>query len=806
MLKKSIVAILACFLMFSLVACGDEAEHMHTSSDWIEDTKATCKTEGTKHKECTECEEVLETGTIEKLTTHTPAEAVKENFVDSDCETEGSYNLVVYCSVCEKKLSSEAKVVEKKEHSPSGWITDSEATCKAAGTKHKECTKCEEVLETGTIEKLTTHTPAEAVKENFVDSNCETEGSYNSVVYCSVCEVKLSSEAKVVEKKEHTPSGWITDSEATCKAAGTKHKECTECEKVLETGTIEKLTTHTPAEAVKENFVDSDCETEGSYNSVVYCSVCEAKLSSEAKTVGKKDHTPVADAAVPASCKNTGLTEGSHCSICDKILVKQNEVPKEEHAYVNGYCSICNEKKVSEGLQFENYDGYAAVTGIGSCTDTVIIIPDYAPSGLPVKEIGMQAFQNCTNIVEVIIPDAVGAILNEAFMNCTSLEKITLPSEYWDIQLRTFKNCTALREVIIPNNVFRVGAEAFANCTSLENITIPTSVTTYSKDAFKGCTIKNLYISSLDAWFNSKFNNSNSNPLYCAENLYLNKALVTTVEINQNIPFGAFMGYEKLTKVVLGNSVKSIGDSAFYGCSGLTEVVFGNKVETIGSSAFYNCTKLTATQLPSSLKTLSNKAFYGCSALQTVTIASGLQSVGDYAFSGCIALRAIDFPVTVTYMGISCLEKCASLESITIPFVGVSTCEEQYAPFGSLFGSAQYEGGDIIQIKQSVGTQIFEYSYCIPISLKHVKILKQDITYSSTRGFMDCKYIESITFGKDVTGVWSGSIRGCTALTNIYYEGTKEEWKNLRYSEAFDTIENITITCSDGVLEKVSSN
>ena len=185
-------------------------------------------------------------------------------------------------SLLETPLSSNMSVYAKWNcaHSASDWIIDSEATCKAAGSKHKKCTECKAVLETEEIEKLTTHTPAEAVRENFVDSTCEAVGSYNSVVYCSVCEAKISSEAKVVEKKEHTPSEWIIDTEATCKAAGSKHKECTECKAVLETAEIEKLTEHTPAEAVRENFVDSDCKTEGSYNSVVYCSVCEAKLSS----------------------------------------------------------------------------------------------------------------------------------------------------------------------------------------------------------------------------------------------------------------------------------------------------------------------------------------------------------------------------------------------------------------------------------------------------------------------------------------------------------------------------------------------
>ena len=595
---------------------------------------------------------------------------------------------------------------------------------------------------------------------------------------------------------QHTFGEWNTVKEATCKEEGKRVRTCSICAEAEEEA-ISKSETHT---IVTDIAVSATCKdtglTEGSH-----CSVCNKVLVAQTVISKTEDHTPVTDAAVAPSCKNTGLTEGSHCGVCNKIIVKQSELPKEPHNYIGGYCDFCKAKKVSEGLKYENYDGYAAVVGIGTCTDTVIIIPDVAPSGLPVKGIGTQAFYNCTNIKEVIIPDAVEAILREAFMNCTSLEKITLPAEYWDMHTSTFKNCTSLKEVVIPGNVFRIGAECFANC-NLKSLTIPTSVTTYSRDAFKDCTITNLHISSLEAWVDSKFNNANSSPLYRAENLYLNNALVTAIEINKNISWGAFMGYEKLTKVVLGNSVKTIGDSAFYGCSELTEVVFGNKLETIGSSAFYNCAKLTAVGLPSSLKTISNKAFYGCSTLQTVTVSSGLQSVGDYAFSGCIALRAIDFPVTVTYMGISCLEKCASLESITIPFVGVSTRGGQYEAFGSLFGSIQYDGGEMItQIKGSIGTQPYEYSYCIPKGLKHVKLLTHE-TNSSTRAFRNCKYIERITFGKGVTRVGSGNFTGCTALTDIYYEGTKEEWKNLRYSETFDAVETITITCSDGVYEK----
>jgi len=759
----------------------------HSFGEWNIVKEASCKEVGKRARSCNICEEVEEES-ISKSKTHTP---VTDAAIPATCKntglTEGSH-----CSVCNKVLVAQTVVPKTEDHTP---VIDAAipATCKSTGlTEGSHCSVCNKVLVAQTVvPKTEDHTP---VTDAAIPATCKnaglTEGSH-----CSVCNKVLVAQTVVPKTEDHAP---VTDAAipATCKSTGlTEGSHCSVCNEVLVAQTVvPKTEDHTP---VTDAAIPATCKstglTEGSH-----CSVCNKVLVAQTVVPKTEDHAPVTDVAIPATCKNTGLTEGSHCSVCNKIFVKQVETPKEPHNYIDGYCDFCKEKKVSEGLKYENYDGYASVVGIGSCTDTFIIIPDVAPSGLPVKEIGMQAFQNCTNIKEVIIPNSVEAILIEAFINCTSLENITLPAAYLDMQPSTFKNCTALKEVIIPNNVFRVGVACFENCTSLENVTIPTSVTTYSKDAFEGCSITNIHISSLDAWLDSKFDNFNANPLYCAENLYLNETLVTTIEINKNIPLRAFVGYDKLTKVVLGNSVKTIGNSAFYGCSGLTEVVFGNKVETIDGAAFYNCTKLNAIHLPSSLKTVLNSAFYGCSSLQTVTVASGLHRLGDYAFSGCSSLRAIDLPSTITYMGISSFEKCASLESITIPFAGVGTCKGQYEAFGSLFGRTQYEGGEMITQLEGLSG---EYSYCIPKALKHVKILKQDVN-SSTRAFVNCKYIERITFGKGIERVGSNSFLGCTALTDIYYEGTKEEWKNLRYSESFNSIETLTITCSDGVLEK----
>ena len=327
------------------------AKLSHTPSEWITNTEATCKAEGTKHKECTVCHTELETGKIDKLSTHTPSEAVTENFVDSDCETEGSYNLVTYCSVCDAKLTTESKSVEKKPHTSSDWIIDKNATCKETGSKHKECTECEEVLETQAIDKLTTHTPTSAVIENKIDSTCYKLGSYDEVVCCSVCDIELSRVGKEISKKNHTPSGWITDTEATCKADGTKHKECTVCHTELETGKIDKLTTHTPASTVIENKIDSTCSKLGSYDEVVKCSVCDIELSREEKEIGKLPHTEATDEAKAPTCTETGLTEGKHCSVCSTVLVKQETVDALGHTEVTDEAKAptCTETGLTEG-------------------------------------------------------------------------------------------------------------------------------------------------------------------------------------------------------------------------------------------------------------------------------------------------------------------------------------------------------------------------------------------------------------------------------------------------------------------------
>ncbi len=276
---------------------------------------------------CTVCQEVL----VEALG-HTPAEAVVENEVDSTCYAEGSYDEVVYCSVCKaagktEVLSTETKTIAKKAHTPAEAVVENEvdSTCYAEGSYDEvvycSVAECKAKLSSTpmTIEKKA-HTPAEAVRENEVDSTCYAEGSYDEVVYCSVaeCKEKLSSTPMTIEKKEHTPAEAIRENEvdSTCYAEGSYDSvvycSVAECKEKLSSTpmTIEKKA-HTPEAAVIENNVEPDCENDGSYDSVIYCSVCKAagepaELSRNKVTVEKTGHNYTSEVTKEPTCTEKG--------------------------------------------------------------------------------------------------------------------------------------------------------------------------------------------------------------------------------------------------------------------------------------------------------------------------------------------------------------------------------------------------------------------------------------------------------------------------------------------------------------------
>ena len=102
-----------------------------------------------------------------------------------------------------------------------------------------------------------------------------------------------------------------------------------------------------------------------------------------------------------------------------------------------------------------------------------------------------------------------------------------------------------------------------------------------------------------------------------------------SVEIISN---AAFINCTSLKVAIIPDSVKLIGDSAFQGCTALEYVVIGDGVKSIGNLAFKNCTALSKLDLGNGVEVINNGAFYGCEALAKVYVPASVNTIGSYAF------------------------------------------------------------------------------------------------------------------------------------------------------------------------------
>ena len=128
----------------------------------------------------------------------------------------------------------------------------------------------------------------------------------------------------------------------------------------------------------------------------------------------------------------------------------------------------------------------------------------------------------------------------------------------------------------------------------------------------------------------------------------------------------AFSYCRSLTSVNIPNSVTTIGRAAFNGCSSLTSVTIPNSVTTIERSAFSGCSSLTSVTIPNSVTTIEVNAFSGCSSLTSVNIPNNVTTIGWNTFSGCTSLTSVNIPNSVTTIERNTFYDCSSLTSVTI--------------------------------------------------------------------------------------------------------------------------------------------
>ena len=375
--------------------------------------------------------------------------------------------------------------------------------------------------------------------------------------------------------------------------------------------------------------------------------------------------------------------------------------PTQEEAGLKAQkCSVCDVKLTqtaviaSLGLEFtSNGDGTCIVSGIGTCTDTEIVIPA-AYNGERVTGIGEFAFSDCLDLTSVMIPDSVASIGKYAFTWCKGLKSITIGNGVTTIEDGAFENCSALTSITIPDSVTSIGEFAFSFCDSLASITIGSGVTTLNDEAFTSCfkLVEIINHSSLNIskeasdcgdivdyafevhngsskvdnqdgyWFYT-YNGTHYLLGYCGNETELVLPDTYNGE-NYQINQYAFYNRDTLKSVIIPDSVTGIGDRAFYDCYDLTSVTIGGGVTSIGVQAFWYCEALTGIAIPDSVKIIGEEAFLYCRGLTSLSLGNGVTRMEEGAFHGCSALTSLTIPESVMSIGKDAFNWCFGLTSV----------------------------------------------------------------------------------------------------------------------------------------------
>ena len=332
-----------------------------------------------------------------------------------------------YCSYCGKVFAMQ-QAVSAFGHSYSTAVTN--PTCIEIGYTTHTCSVCSHTYNSDTV-SAKGHKPDSVEFENIVSATCTAAGSKDSVVFCSVCQVEISREERVIPALGHTEV--VNEAVApTCTKAGkTEGKYCSVCSAVIKLPIAIPATGHTADSVEFENVVPATCTAAGSKDSVVFCSVCQDELLREKKVIPAKGHTIVIDEAVEPTCTKTGLGEGKHCSVCNEYEWTQELIPPLGHdfgkyVYNNdatleadgtetATCSRCGEKdtRVAEGTKLNATavsDAAASTLNIYAHHNTIVV-------------------ENATD--EIFVYNAMGTLICRDATPCVRMEiNVNAPGIY----------------------------------------------------------------------------------------------------------------------------------------------------------------------------------------------------------------------------------------------------------------------------------------------------------------------------------------------------------------------------------------
>lgn len=203
------------------------------------------------------------------------------------------------------------------------WILGtkiSDATCISPAIYNYSCRCGETKTDTFGLKDLLNHVHKEV--RNAEDATC-TEKGYTGDIYCIDCDTRVSK-GKRTNALGHDYKN-VAEVPATCVTKGTAAtQQCKRCDYIVPAQSL-PTDPNNHANIVKDVAVAPTC-TETGLTEGSHCGDCNKILIAQ-EVVSSTNHTEVIDPAVAATCTETGLTEGSHCADCGLVFKEQEVIP-----------------------------------------------------------------------------------------------------------------------------------------------------------------------------------------------------------------------------------------------------------------------------------------------------------------------------------------------------------------------------------------------------------------------------------------------------------------------------------------------
>ena len=423
-----------------------------------------------------------------------------------------------------------------------------------------------------------------------------------------------------------------------------------------------------------------------------------------------------------------------------------------------------------------------------------------------------------------VVPESVKSIGVCAFVGA-DLSSLTLPQDLTSIGWGAFEACRNLTSVTIPDSVTNIGFAVFRACSSLTSVTIPWRMTKVEEQAFSGCgKLTDVYYTGSQARWDRIEVSGNNEPL-----------LNATIHFEAASPVGTGSCGENLTWSVDGDGILTIsGTGAMWDYEDVesegggwrtlapwydyapTELVFKEGVTQIGKSAFCGCDFKGSVTLPKGLTQIGAGAFLNCFNLTGVTIPQGVTSIGDNAFLNCRNLTSVVIPEGVTSIGVRAFGACYGLTSVTIPKSVTSIGEPAFSGcLNNIFvdeGNASYSSVDGVLFNKDHTTLIAypanraDTAYKIPEGVTSIGnwafqtcwyltdvTIPESMTSIGNYAFAWSDELNAITIAKSVTSIGKGAFSYCTGLKDVYYTGSRTQWKNIKIADENEPLLNATL-------------